>query len=179
MDFATQTYYLQLGIGWIWGISTALTCFPMFLAFTYIVIEWCLQSHLSTVNYEKARRGLRRTRKFRKLVQPIENGLHMINHLVVWIWGKTAPKFIMQPRKSSVQWTKARMPTVKLQMIRTSYDQSESAIDDHLFSAGSNPNETMLGLGPLPSPSRSVNRSPRSSFGQEDMRDVHRPRAFI
>lgn len=66
MDFETQDYYLQIGIGLTWALGTAIPGVVMFLAFTYIVIQWCVQSHLSTENYDSARRGLMRTRKFRK-----------------------------------------------------------------------------------------------------------------
>lgn len=35
-------------------------------AMTYVVIEWCLQAHLSTENYKDAMNGLSRVRRFRQ-----------------------------------------------------------------------------------------------------------------
>lgn len=38
----------------------------MCTAFVFIVVEYCTQSHLSTVDYEESRKGLRWTRWFKK-----------------------------------------------------------------------------------------------------------------
>lgn len=38
----------------------------MTIGFAFVVAEYCTQSHLSTEDYKKAARGLRRTRWFKK-----------------------------------------------------------------------------------------------------------------
>ncbi|KAL8831432.1 MAG: hypothetical protein Q9191_000876 [Dirinaria sp. TL-2023a] len=56
MDFVNST----------WGAGTAVSTFVMVVAFVFIVVEWCTQSHLSTNHYQSAMQGLRRTRRFKK-----------------------------------------------------------------------------------------------------------------
>ncbi|KAF2721248.1 hypothetical protein K431DRAFT_224609 [Polychaeton citri CBS 116435] len=48
-----------------WIAGTSIACTIMGLSMLYIVMEWCLQSHLSTADIESASHGLRRTRRFR------------------------------------------------------------------------------------------------------------------
>ena len=59
-------YYRTHGVAYHWGIGTALSTSIMGVAFAFIVVEWCTQSHLSTENYQDAMRGLRRTRRIKK-----------------------------------------------------------------------------------------------------------------
>lgn len=54
----------------IWTTGTAVSVSIMCAALGYIVAEWCLQSHLSTSDETKAARGLHRTRRFRRLINP-------------------------------------------------------------------------------------------------------------
>ncbi|KAI9684405.1 MAG: hypothetical protein M1829_002215 [Trizodia sp. TS-e1964] len=49
-------------LGLCWGVGTGLSTAIMAAGFAYIICEWCAQSHLSTEDYGKAMRGLRRTR---------------------------------------------------------------------------------------------------------------------
>lgn len=51
-----------------WITGTAISCVIMTLAACYIVLEWCLQSHLGTEDQARARRGLARVRVFRSVV---------------------------------------------------------------------------------------------------------------
>ena len=57
----------------------------MVCAISYIVAEWCTQSHLSTENYEAAARGLRRNRTFKKytlwLRMPVEGMIGCVRAL--------------------------------------------------------------------------------------------------
>ena len=61
----------------------------------YVVIEWCLQSHLSTEKYEAALRGLRRTRNFRRVTYPYRRIIDIIirkfwtRRSVVWTYEVT------------------------------------------------------------------------------------------
>lgn len=175
MDFETQNYYLQLGIGWIWGISTALACVPMFYAFTYIVVEWCLQSHLSTVDYDAARRGLRITRKFRSLVQPFRNIFHALISCISLAWRCLPLGHVQKPKIPSLRWTSS--PKLKISISEDVEDQPESAVEDDIVSGGSQ-DVGLLTMNYLASPGRSLNRSPRSSFGQDDGKELFRPKSF-
>lgn len=51
-----------------WIAGTAISCVIMTLAACYVVLEWCLQSHLGTEDQGRARRGLARVRVFRRVV---------------------------------------------------------------------------------------------------------------
>lgn len=53
-------------VSWIAG--TAISCVIMTVAACYVVLEWCLQSHLGTEDQSRARRGLARVRVFRRVV---------------------------------------------------------------------------------------------------------------
>jgi hypothetical protein len=65
---------------WIGG--TVVGCTTMGISMVYIVIEWCLQSHLSTENYSKAQRGLRRTRLYRRITLPIRVATRWISDTI-------------------------------------------------------------------------------------------------
>lgn len=54
-----------------WKTGTIMACIIMGMTMVYVVLEWCLQSHLSTEDPNNARKGLQRTRRFRRLIQPI------------------------------------------------------------------------------------------------------------
>lgn len=180
MDFESQNYYLQLGIGWTWRMSIALACVPMFYVLTYIVIEWCLQSHLSTVDYKDAWKGLRITRKFRSLVQPIRNTFHTITSSMLIVWRSFAPGQVGKHQNSSLRWTST--PTLKISVSIDVETQSESAVEDYFTFSPSSQDVGLLNTNHLTSPnlslSPSLSRSPRSSFGQMDGKEPFRPRSF-
>jgi hypothetical protein len=50
---------------WSWVSGTAISGAALVLSLAHIVTEWCLQSHLSTLDRDDAREGLQRTRAFR------------------------------------------------------------------------------------------------------------------
>ena len=58
--------YNARGVYIYWGAATALSCIVMGAGLTYIVHEYCTQSHMSTEDYGRAMQGLRMTRWFRK-----------------------------------------------------------------------------------------------------------------
>jgi hypothetical protein len=62
IDFEGVDSYKAHGIALYWGIGTALTLFILSSGLLFIIAEWCSQSHLSTMNYDAASRGLKRTR---------------------------------------------------------------------------------------------------------------------
>ena len=59
-------YYRAHGVAYHWAAGTAVSTAVMGIAFAFIVVEWCTQSHQNTENYEDAMQGLRRTRRFKK-----------------------------------------------------------------------------------------------------------------
>ena len=66
MDFMTFAYYQANGVRYYWGFGTALSCITMAAGLSYVVNEYCTQSHLSTEDYESASESLRTTRRFKK-----------------------------------------------------------------------------------------------------------------
>ena len=66
MDFENYAYYRENGVKYYWGFGTGVSCLFLAAGLSYIVIEYCTQSHLSTEDYESAAQGLRMTRRFRK-----------------------------------------------------------------------------------------------------------------
>ncbi|KAA6413711.1 MAG: hypothetical protein FRX48_02072 [Lasallia pustulata] len=119
IDFEDYAYYRSAGVVTDWATGTALSCCIMSIGLAFIVAEWCSQSHLSTQDYEKASRGLRRTRWFKKHTAwfrdipevLIELALKFRYHLVrgraerpgrrslVWTWKtkKTRPEVFEEP----------------------------------------------------------------------------------
>lgn len=61
-----------------WTTGTVLASTIMGLAMGYVVLEWCLPSHLSTDNPVNARIGLQRTRRFRQLISPLRMGMSAV-----------------------------------------------------------------------------------------------------
>ena len=66
MDFMTYAYYQANGVKYYWGFGTAISCITMAAGLSYVVNEYCTQSHLSTEDYDSAAEGLRTTRRFKK-----------------------------------------------------------------------------------------------------------------
>ena len=66
MDFMTYEYYQANGVKYYWGFGTAISCITMAAGLSYVVNEYCTQSHLSTEDYSSAAEGLRTTRRFKK-----------------------------------------------------------------------------------------------------------------
>jgi hypothetical protein len=70
---------------WSWATGTAISGLVLVVSLAYIVIEWCMQSHISTLDHNNAREGLQRTRAFRKYTryarQPLQWIVLRINEL--------------------------------------------------------------------------------------------------
>ena len=66
IDFQTYAYYAAQGVYFYWGVATGLSVFVMSIGLTYVVTEYCTQSHISTEDYDRAMQGLRMTRWFKK-----------------------------------------------------------------------------------------------------------------
>jgi hypothetical protein len=61
-----------------WKTGTVLTCIIMAISMAYVVLEWCLQSHLSTESPNDARKGLQRTRRFRWFISPLQSTINIV-----------------------------------------------------------------------------------------------------
>ncbi|KAE9993010.1 hypothetical protein EG327_006979 [Venturia inaequalis] len=66
LDFTQWDYSNSSLVGRYWIIGTTISCSLMGIGMIYILIEWCLQSHLSTEDYADAMRGLQNARRFRR-----------------------------------------------------------------------------------------------------------------
>ncbi|KAL1586450.1 hypothetical protein WHR41_05232 [Cladosporium halotolerans] len=107
-----------------WTIATVLSSTIMAAAMSYIVTEWCLQSHLSTADVRDAARGLYLTRHFRWLTSPFRDSMHYAIEagyfarrlLSQSIQGRTAkataPTAALGQNRRSVRWTKRTTPFV-------------------------------------------------------------------
>ncbi|KAK5737036.1 hypothetical protein LTR17_006997 [Elasticomyces elasticus] len=98
---------------WIAGTTIGVTV--MSTAMIYIVVEWCLQSHLSTANAAHAAQGLQRVRRFRHMAYPvrwlahaIDDSFHAFECSVVSIF-KSASILskAYEVRPTGLRWTKA------------------------------------------------------------------------
>lgn len=70
---------------------------------TLVFIKWCLQSHLSTEDYDNARKGLQRTRKFRLYTYYIR---YPAIKLVLFINSLRDIIFRSYSRQKTLVWTK-------------------------------------------------------------------------
>ncbi|KAF1985316.1 hypothetical protein K402DRAFT_305491, partial [Aulographum hederae CBS 113979] len=66
LDFTQWKVANNADVARYWIEGTAISCTVMGVGTIYLVIEWCLQAHLSTENYEDAMRGLKNVRRFRR-----------------------------------------------------------------------------------------------------------------
>ncbi|KAF2095623.1 hypothetical protein NA57DRAFT_26158, partial [Rhizodiscina lignyota] len=66
LDFNVWQYSANPQLHKYWVEGTIISCTFMGVGIVYVVIEWCLQAHLSTEDYDDALRGLRMVRRFRR-----------------------------------------------------------------------------------------------------------------
>ena len=95
MDFETFKYYREHGVTRYWGGGTGLAMTVMTVGFAVIVKEYTTQSHLSTENYEEAKQGLMRTRRFMKRMSALRKATKAF-------WGRMAYAWRGIMRKPSV-----------------------------------------------------------------------------
>lgn len=76
----------------------------MSIAFAFIVAEYCTQSHLSTVDYEKSRQGLRWTRWFKKHTYLFRSIPHIWIGCGIHLWLRIVGKKAFHERRSLL-WT--------------------------------------------------------------------------
>lgn len=90
-----------------WKTGTIMACIIMGVSMAYIVLEWCMQSHLSTENPHSARIGLQRTRRFRRLIQPIRYSMVVIYFAINNLFGLLLRPFCREDKsmQKSLVWT--------------------------------------------------------------------------
>jgi hypothetical protein len=66
LDFSQWQYSNSMELAQFWITGTVISAFFMGIGLMYIVLEWCLQAHLSTESYKDAMNGLWRVRRFRR-----------------------------------------------------------------------------------------------------------------
>lgn len=66
LDFTQWNYSNSSLVGRYWIMGTTISCSLMGIGMIYLLVEWCLQSHLSTEDYVEAMRGLQNSRRFRR-----------------------------------------------------------------------------------------------------------------
>lgn len=162
MDFEDVAYYRSAGVVVYWSIATALPCFIMTVGFAFIVTEWCSQSHLSSEDYEKASRGLRRTRWFKKNTAWFRDIPEVLIELVLRVRYKLVCGHAERPGRRSLVWTwetKQRPPgPIEGHLVRNRHDAEEEADPflDNFKGGGS----STFHLQPLPTPHAAYTRVP-------------------
>ncbi|KAL8952061.1 MAG: hypothetical protein Q9222_002013 [Ikaeria aurantiellina] len=114
LDFETYQYYADHGVYLIWGIATGLSLLVLTFGLSYIAIEYCTQSHLSTENYGRAMAGLKHTRWFKKHTLFIRAVPDAAINMGKLIWHKLTKGKARRTRRSLV-WTpacKTNPPTI-------------------------------------------------------------------
>ncbi|KAK3671667.1 hypothetical protein LTR78_008400 [Recurvomyces mirabilis] len=104
-------------VRYYWATGTTISVMITGLAMSYIVLEWCLQSHLSTANAHDAAIGLRRVRRFRQYTYPmrwvwyvIDDITHSIENVLVKLCktlGILSPTY--RPRNIGLRWAVSPM----------------------------------------------------------------------
>ena len=105
VDFEDYAYYRSAGVVVYWATGTTLSCFIMSVGFAFIVAEWCSQSHLSSEDYGKASRGLRRTRWFKKTTAWFRDIPEVLIELVLKARYKLVRGRAERPGRRSLVWT--------------------------------------------------------------------------
>ncbi|KAJ8106810.1 hypothetical protein OPT61_g9296 [Boeremia exigua] len=122
LDFTQLNVANSTVVEQYWIIGTILTCSVMGLGMSYIVLEWLLQAHLSTEDYDDAMIGLRRVRKFRFATLWIRYPLDMFVRLVTHGLNVFHVRGIKDRRV--MLWTKATTfrPSVEHAVVRIATD---------------------------------------------------------
>jgi hypothetical protein len=96
-NFITATMWTGPDVKRHWITALCLTLIIMSVSFAFIIEEWCTQSHMATHSYEKAKRGLARTRRFKWMTSPIREVMDSVI---------TKFKSVIGKKRRSLQWQK-------------------------------------------------------------------------
>lgn len=107
VDFTQNDNTNSPWVNYYWTSGTVLGSTTMGIGMIYIVVEWCLQSHLSTEDYAAARRGLDRTRRYRLITYPIRLALRFLISRMLTLFAFTARKLNLSYKShKSLLWTR-------------------------------------------------------------------------
>ncbi|KAF1362030.1 hypothetical protein EJ07DRAFT_109422 [Lizonia empirigonia] len=144
LDFTQVNQANSAAVEEYWIIGTSTTCIVMFLAMSYIILEWLIQAHLSTENYHDALKGLQRVRKFRSVTLWIKYPLDLLVVLVsnmlnaCQVRGITNRKIVLWSKDPTFQ------PSVGHTMVRLATDAQ------YLPFSETNAQELMVDRGDAP-----------------------------
>ncbi|KAH6622175.1 hypothetical protein C7974DRAFT_362444 [Boeremia exigua] len=122
LDFTQLNVANSGAIEEYWIIGTTLTCAVMGMGMSYIILEWLLQAHLSTENYDDAMVGLKRVRRFRFATLWFNFPLDIFVRLVTTILNATQIRGIKDRRV--MLWTRATTfsPSIGHTLVRLATD---------------------------------------------------------
>jgi hypothetical protein len=105
IDFEDSEYYKEHGIVLYWATGTAISLFIMVSGLVYIIIEWCTQSHMNTLEYDDMARGLQRTRRFKKLILPLVMPFHWLLMAFGLFFDSITPRRYQPRGRPSLIWS--------------------------------------------------------------------------
>lgn len=92
-----------------WLVGGCLSCIIMFTAIAFLVVEWCEQSHLNSVNFEKAMNGLMVTRYYKRYTIYIRRVPDCFIRLFKKSWRTVSGKVTRHPKtreRESLVWAR-------------------------------------------------------------------------
>jgi hypothetical protein len=105
VDFEDAEYYKAHGIVLYCATGTAISLFIMVSGLFYIIIEWCTQSHMNTLEYHDMVRGLRRTKAFKKMVFPLVMPFHWLLIACGLLFDSIIPRRYQPRGRPSLIWS--------------------------------------------------------------------------
>jgi hypothetical protein len=116
IDFQDYAFYLGNGVAIYWGAGTGLSVSVMAVAVLFIIKEWCVQSHLSTGEYENSQAGLMRTRRFKKYTYYIRRGPDILFEWAKVLWHTVGRNQMHEHRiRRSLVWNAHTKPGQEIQ----------------------------------------------------------------
>ena len=98
-DFEKPDFYRANGVLYYWAVGTTLSCAVLVVGLSYIVVEYCTQSHLATEDFESARQGIKLTRQFKKYTLWFRSLLKLSDKVLFIAW-----KVVRHPWQKVTGW---------------------------------------------------------------------------
>ena len=177
LDFESYAYYRGHGVTYYWGIGTALSLLVMTVPIIFIVVEWCTQSHLSTEDYGKASRGLKRTRGWKRHTLWIRNISNDIITTSKHAWS-LASRGKTRPSRRSLVWAAKTKPSKRSTVTLNTHGPFASQLENEeeaLLATSQRKDSGSYSLHRLQSPPETFTRSPRTSFSDGSPRPQWSP----
>jgi hypothetical protein len=173
IDFESIVSYKAHGISLYWGSGTALSLVFLTTGLVFIIAEWCSQSHLSTMNYEAAGRGLKRTRSWKYYtvwLRRVPNAIIEIVVIMSWaIIGLVSKRKRKIHGRRSLIWSadikRRRTPSIVIQGVPVSGSSYGESLQ--LLGGGGRQGDDMISLNSISPPSPGHLRSSPSGSNAE------------